>query len=230
MTLPGAAVAVRGLSARYGRREVFHDVAFDLRPGQAVGVVGENGAGKTTLLRILVGLIRPAAGEVRIAGLAPRDAVCRVTTAYFAGEATLPGRVRGRDWGALAGYPAAGDARRLRRLSRGNRQLVGLRTAQAPSAALVVLDEPWEGLDPDGARWLSGLLVAKRDRGAAIVVSSHRLHDLSGVCDAYLFVVNHAATFIRGFELSPIGPVSAERLAETFDQLRAGQTWRPGQR
>ncbi len=78
------------------------------------------------------------------------------------------------------------------------------------------------GPGPCGARWLSGLLTSKRDRGSAVVVSSHRLHDLAGICDAYLFVVNHRATYVRAFELSPVGPVTAAVLTGTFDRLRGG--------
>jgi len=223
---PAFALVARGVAARYGRREVFHDVSVEVRAGQAVGVVGENGAGKTTLLRMLVGLMRPAHGVVRIAGLPPQDALRRIPTAYFAGESTLPGRIRASAWGRLMGHEGLTDRRRLRTLSRGARQLTGLRAALAPAAlGLIVLDEPWEGLDPDGARWLSALLTSKRDRGSAIVVSSHRLHDLAGLCDGYLFVVNHQATFIRAFELSPVGPVTAMLLADTFDRLRAGEPW-----
>ncbi len=160
-------ISARRVAARYGHREVFHDVSFDLRSGQAVGVVGENGAGKTTLLRALVGLIRPAQGEIRIAGLPSEDALRRIPTAYFAEEATLPGR----------------------------------------------------------ARWLSRLLTSKRDRESAVVVSSHRLHDLADICDAYLFVVNHRTTYVRAFERSPVGPVTAAVLTGTFDQLRGGHAW-----
>ena len=217
-------ISARRVAARYGHREVFHDVSFDLRSGQAVGVVGENGAGKTTLLRALVGLIRPAQGEIRIAGLPPEDALRRIPTAYFAGEATLPGRVRASAWGGIRGMGLVTEHRRLRTLSRGARQFAGLQTALAPaSLGLIVLDEPWEGLDPDGARWLSRLLTSKRDRGCAVVVSSHRLHDLAGICDAYLFVVSHRTTYVRAFELSPVGPVTAAVLTGTFDQLRGGQ-------
>jgi ABC-2 type transport system ATP-binding protein len=220
-------LSARRVAARYGRREVLHDVSFDLRSGQAVGVVGENGAGKTTLLRALVGLIRPTHGEIRIAGLPPEDAIRRIPTAYFAGEATLPGRVRASVWNDLSGRAVSSDRRPLRTLSRGARQLVGLQTSLAPpSLGLIVLDEPWEGLDPDGSRWLSSLLTSKRDRGSAVVVSSHRLHDLAGVCDAYLFVVNHRATYVRAFELSPTGPVTATALTETFDRLRGGEVWK----
>ncbi len=145
-------VSARRLAVRYGRREVFHDISFDARSGQAVGVVGENGAGKTTLLRAVVGLIHPAQGEVRIAGLPPQDAIRRIPTAYFAGEATLPGRARARSWSGGLGIRVVTDRRPLRTLSRGARQLVGLQTSLgSPSLGLIVLDEPWEGLDPDGA-------------------------------------------------------------------------------
>ena len=68
---------VRALTGGYGRREVFHEVSVDVRSGQALGVVGPNGAGKTTLLRMIVGLMAPAGGEVRVGGLLPRDAVTR---------------------------------------------------------------------------------------------------------------------------------------------------------
>src|SRR5207244_12898492 len=96
----------------------------------------------------------------------------------------------------------AADARPLRSLSRGTRQLRGLRTVfSRQHLRLLVLDEPWEGLDPDAARWLSTAIETKRDRGAAIVVSSHRLYDLAGLCDAYLFLAHHRATLLYAHEI-----------------------------
>ena len=89
MTGTPVLVSVRGAAARYGRREVFRDLSFDLRHGQALGVLGPNGAGKTTLLRMLIGCLSPVAGDVRIAGFRPRDALGRTSVAYFAGAATL---------------------------------------------------------------------------------------------------------------------------------------------
>ncbi len=221
-----AVLAVRDVSARYGKREVFHDVSIELRGGRALGVVGPNGAGKTTLLRMIVGLIRPVVGEIRIDGLEPRNAVTHATVAYFGGEATLPGAVRASTWGTLGnGDSVTTDRRRLRTLSRGNRQVLGLRTVLSrPSLRLVVLDEPWEGLDPDATRWLSTTVESKRDRGAAVVLSSHRLHDLAGVCDAYLFLVNHGATVMQSHEISRVGPVTAALLMDVFDRLRGGTT------
>jgi ABC-type uncharacterized transport system ATPase subunit len=173
---------------------------------------------------MLVGLIRPRDGEVRVGGLLPRDAVTRMPIAYFAGEATLPGSVRARRWGALGnGDAVTTDRRPLRTLSRGDRQMLGLRTVLGrPHPQLVVLDEPWEGLDPDASRWLSTVIEGRRDRGAAIVLSSHRLHDLAGVCDVYLFLINQQSTVLKSQDISPVGPVTAALLMDAFDRLRGG--------
>jgi ABC-2 type transport system ATP-binding protein len=220
------AVSVRGLAMNYGRRLVFRDVSFDLSAGQAAGVIGPNGAGKTTLLRAIAGCLAPHAGEIRINGLLPRDAMSRSGVGYFAGEATLPGGVRAARWGSLgAEADVTRESRRLRTLSRGTRQLLGLRTVLARHPlGLIVLDEPWEGLDPDAGRWLSTMLETKRDRGAAVVLSSHRLHDLAGLCDVYVFLVPHRATVLRAHEIVAVGAVTAEHLTGVFDDLRGRAT------
>ena len=79
------ALSVRDLSLRYGRRLVLSGVSFELRAGQCLAVLGANGSGKTTLLRSIVGCLSPGAGEIRLDGLLPRDALSRVAVAYFAG-------------------------------------------------------------------------------------------------------------------------------------------------
>ena len=215
-------VSVRQASAHYGRREVFRDVSFDLRASQSLAVLGANGAGKTTLLRMLVGCITPTHGEIRIDGRPPRDALRRTGVAYFAGAATLPAAVRAAAWGRLGnGDEVTPDRRRIRVLSQGSRQLLGLRTVLSRQPLqLAVLDEPWEGLDVEGARWLSATLESKRDRGAAIVVSSHRLHDLTAVCDAYLFLMPHQAVLLRAHEIARAGPVTPALLADVFERVR----------
>jgi ABC-2 type transport system ATP-binding protein len=217
-------LAARDLAARYGRREVFHGVSFQLAAGQSLGVLGPNGAGKTTLLRMAAGFLTPFEGEVRINGLAPREALSRTAVAYFGGETTLPGSVRAADWGRLAtGDRVTQEGRRIRALSRGTRQLIGLRTALARHPlALILLDEPWEGLDPDAARWLSSTLEAKRDKGAAVVLASHYFQDLAGVCDAYLFLVGSPPALMQAHEISPVGPVTAALLTDVYDRLRGG--------
>jgi len=217
-------VSVRGLAIHYGRRLVFQDVSFDLAAGQAAGIVGANGCGKTTLLRAIAGCVTPRSGEIRINGLMPRDAIARTGVAYFGGEATLPGSVRAAQWGTLgAGDDVTQEGRRLRTLSRGTRQLLGLRTVLGRHPlGLILLDEPWEALDPDGSRWLSAMLETKRDRGAAVVLSSHRLHDLAGLCDLYVFLLPHNATVLPAHEIVSVGPVPAHHLTRAFDRLRGG--------
>jgi ABC-type multidrug transport system ATPase subunit len=221
-------LSVRHLSVHYKRRLVFARVSCNLAAGQCLGVVGPNGAGKTTLLRAIVGLLRPSEGEVRIGGLLPGDALSRTGVAYFAGEATLPGFVRASAWGSLAtGDIVTADRRRLRALSRGTRQLLGLRTVLSRQPlGVVVLDEPWEGLDPDGWRWLSRTLEMKRDRGAAVVLASHRLTDLAGLCDAYLLLQAHTAVLVKAHEIAPTGPVTPVLLDQVFDRVRA-RAWLP---
>jgi ABC-type Na+ transport system ATPase subunit NatA len=166
-------------------------------------------------------LISPSSGDVRVRGMPPRRAVARVNVAYFAGDFTLPGSVRARHWGGLAtGHPITPERRRIRTLSRGTRQLLGLRTVLSrPHLALVVLDEPWEGLDVDGARWLSRTIEAKRDRGAAVVLASHDPNDLAGACDLYLFLVNRRGSLFKAHELSSTGPVTPAVLANVLDRL-----------
>jgi ABC-2 type transport system ATP-binding protein len=215
---------VKNLAVGYGRRVVFHGVSFELAAGQSLGILGANGAGKTTILRAIVGCLTPWAGEIRIAGRAPRDALRHTGVAYFAGDATLPGSVRASAWGSLGnGDPVTPDRRPIRALSRGTRQLLGLRTVLGRQPlGLVVLDEPWEGLDPDASRWLSVMLETKRDRGAAIVLSSHRLHDLAGFCDAYLFLMPQHATLLWSHQIASVGPVTPALLTDVFDRLRGG--------
>jgi ABC-2 type transport system ATP-binding protein len=210
------------VTARYGRREVFRDLSFDLRTAQSLGVLGANGAGKTTLLRMLTGCLSPADGDVRIGGFRPRDALLRTNAAYFAGAATLPANVRAAAWGTLGtGEAVLPDQRRIRALSQGMKQLLGLRAVLSRHALqLIVLDEPWEALDTESSRWLSTTLESKRDRGASVVVSSHRLHDLAGFCDEYLFLMPQEAQLLKAHEISRVGPVTASMLAETFDRLR----------
>jgi ABC-2 type transport system ATP-binding protein len=204
---------------------VFDNVCVSLAAAEIVGIVGPNGAGKTTLLRIMAGLILPTSGSVLVKGATRGPAHPPVEIAYFAGESSMPPGARVSAWlRIVSGVALApGDKRRLGALSRGTRQAIGLRAAlDKPSAHLVVLDEPWEGLDPDATRWLTSALHARRGTGAGIVVSSHRFHDLAGVCDRYGFLTHGTLKFVAAAELSGQGnrPVTADALFEMFDRLQ----------
>jgi ABC-type multidrug transport system ATPase subunit len=199
-------------------------VAFGASRGEAIGLIGPNGAGKTTLLRIILGLQRPDAGRILLDGTDVGPALSRIRVAYFAGESTVPVAVGSRAWRALFHETEDhAEDRPVRELSRGTRQLLGLRTLFAlPALRLIALDEPWEGLDPDASRWLSESIRSRRASGATIVVSSHRLHDLAGVCDRFVFLDKGTIATLSARELKQDGRLTGESLLDVFDELRGG--------
>jgi ABC-2 type transport system ATP-binding protein len=175
------------VSKRYGRTTALQDVSLRIPTGTITGLIGSNGAGKTTLLRLCAGLLRASSGTVT--GRAVRSSI-----RYFGGEQTLPPHVPARRWCRSALRRRARRQETKQRfgvLSRGTRQRIGLRaTLDALDLRLVLLDEPWEGLDPDASRWLSTELESVRSRGAGVFVSSHRMHDLVAVCDRFEFLID----------------------------------------
>lgn len=181
------AITLRAISKRYRGHLALDGVTMSVMNGEMLGLIGANGAGKTTLLRIGAGLLRPTAGTVVRRSSTPSGAI-----RYFGGAHTLPPQVRARDWHALWNRSAAASTtpRPFGVLSRGTRQRIGLDAVLgANDISLLLLDEPWEGLDPDASRWLSEALVRQRDRGTGIILSSHRIHDLALVCDRCEFLV-----------------------------------------
>jgi ABC-2 type transport system ATP-binding protein len=173
------------VSKRFGTHQVLDQVWLHVRSGEAVGLLGRNGAGKTTMMRIAAGLVRPDAGQVR---WPPVDWQVPGRLCYYGGEMTLPPGVSARRWASLFGVTAA-ERRPIGRLSRGSRQSLGLRVVLSGAPAdLILLDEPWEGLDPSGAAWLSDVLQRCTRAGSAILVSSHRLYELNTVCTRFVML------------------------------------------
>jgi ABC-2 type transport system ATP-binding protein len=184
----------------FGRHQVLNQAWLQIRAGEAVGLIGANGAGKTTLLRIAAGLVRPDAGSVRWSSMQD-DEQARIR--YYGGEMTLPPSVAARRWASLFDVETE-DRRRIGHLSRGSRQLLGLRVVlSGHEADLVLLDEPWEGLDPDGSAWLTNTVRRWRSGGAAILISSHRLYDLDAVCTRFLLLENGRCHAVADRELRP---------------------------
>lgn len=199
-----------GVTAAYHRRAVFEDVHLFVGAGDILGLIGPNGVGKTTLLRTAAGLVRPAAGRVVADGV----------VMYFGGEATMPGRCAAGRWARLFG-PAAPSRKPLGRLSRGSRQMLGLDAFLSPADWTIgLLDEPWEGLDPFGARWLSTVLRRHAERGAAIVISSHRLHDAAELCSSYAFLAGGTVRTMAAADIAGGNAlVGASDLARAFEQV-----------
>jgi ABC-2 type transport system ATP-binding protein len=189
---------------RYGSRAALAGVSLRLAAGEALGLLGPNGAGKTTALRVLLGFARASAGGVSLFGRDPRDPQARRGVGYLPERLVLPDRatVRGflRLQAGLAGIDAdARDAEvdaalatvgladrardRIGGLSKGLRQRLGFANALLGKPALLVLDEPTSGLDPLGIRDARGWILAARERGAALLVSSHGLSEVERTCD-----------------------------------------------
>jgi heme ABC exporter ATP-binding subunit CcmA len=200
------AVAVRGLEKRFGAQRALADVSFELAAGSVALAAGPNGAGKSTLLRILAALTRPTHGEVRILGVDPFGrgaAELRPRIGYLGSEPALYGDLSVREnlefAARLRGAARASiDAviselelapvvqRRARALSLGYRKRAGLARALLGAPALLLLDEPWSGLDASSARRLSAFLSQRREAGTTLLIAAHGVRDQLGLFHAVL--------------------------------------------
>jgi ABC-2 type transport system ATP-binding protein len=202
-----AAVLCEGLRKRYGPHEALRGLDLDVPRGSLFGFLGPNGAGKSTTLRILSGLVRADAGRAAILGTDVTRHVAAAARATFLIEnAVFPPHLTARQTLARAasfmrvpadesqlervGLAHARD-RRAGGFSHGMRQRLGLACALLGQPDLLVLDEPQNGLDPEGLRAIRGLLKEEHARGATVLVSVHRLAEVEGLC-------THAAIIIAG--------------------------------
>ena len=199
---------LEGLSRRYGEVVALDDVSFAVEPGQMVGFVGPNGAGKTTAMRIALGGLEPDAGEVRWRGRRV-DAVTRRRFGYMPEERGLYPKMRVLDQlvylARLHGLsPSDATARaseaaetlgiadrgrdRLDALSLGNQQRVQLAAALVHRPEVLILDEPFSGLDPVGVEVLSGVLRGRAEAGVPVVFSSHQLELVERLCESVVLI------------------------------------------
>jgi ABC-2 type transport system ATP-binding protein len=197
-----AALAVRGLGKRYGAVHALKGVDLDVGEGELVGLLGPNGAGKSTLVKIAVGLVRPSAGEVRVAGARAGSRAARRAVGYLAELFRFPGwytadevlelhqRLAGSGGGArererlldLVALAEAAD-RRVDGMSKGMQQRLGLAQALVGDPPVLLLDEPTSALDPVGRRTVRLLLEELRGRGTTVLLNSHLLSEVELVCD-----------------------------------------------
>ncbi|MBY8874543.1 ABC transporter ATP-binding protein [Micromonospora sp. PLK6-60] len=241
---PSPAVWCSGLRKRYRRRTAVDGVSFTVDRGEVVGLLGPNGAGKTSVIKMLLGLVRPDAGEVLLLGRPARDPQSRARVGY------LPELFRYQPWLTaaevlalhvrLAGtaVPAAeqreclalvglADRRgdRVGGFSKGMQQRLGLAVALVARPELVVLDEPTSALDPLGRADVRDLLLSLRSRRVAVLLNSHLIGEVERVCDRVVILdkgrVAAAGTLAEllgrrelRLRLDAVGPRARARLAE----------------
>ncbi len=209
----GAAVEIRNLTKTFGSFRAVDDLSFSVDPGRITGFLGPNGAGKTTTLRMALGLIKPTSGTATIDGQRYADLRKPLHEVGAALEATNfhPGR-SGRDHlrviAAAGGFPdkrvdemldlvgiPAAAKKRAGGYSMGMRQRLGLAGALLGDPRVLILDEPANGLDPEGIRWLRGFLRHLAQEGKTILISSHLLSEVEQTVDDVVIIAN--GQFVR---------------------------------
>jgi len=199
-------IEARGLTKRYGSKVAVDELSFDVRPGVVTGFVGPNGSGKSTTIRMILGLATPDTGEVRIGGRRYRDlpwplrevgALLEARTfhsgrsarAHLAALAASNGidRSRVEEVLDLVGLSDAGG-RRAGRFSLGMAQRLGIAAAMLGDPGVLLLDEPVNGLDPEGIRWIRDMLRFLAAQGRAVFVSSHLMSEMALTADHLVLI------------------------------------------
>ena len=190
-------IAVQGLTKRYGRTTAVDRLSFEVRPGQVTGFLGPNGAGKSTTMRVIMGLDAADGGRATVGGRAYQQLrwPLREAGAMLEARSFHPGRTGRSHLRALAasnGIPAARveevldmaglsavAGRRAGTYSLGMAQRLGVAAALLGDPAVLLLDEPANGLDADGIRWIRGLLTGLAAQGRTVLVSSHLISEIA---------------------------------------------------
>ncbi|HEX5995337.1 MAG TPA: ATP-binding cassette domain-containing protein [Jiangellales bacterium] len=200
-------IEIHGLTKRYGDRTVVDDVSFACRPGTVTGFLGPNGAGKSTTLRMICGLTPPSAGTATVAGRPYRDlpnpgrrvGVLLDASAHHPGRTgretlSLSAMTIGADQSRvpglldLVGLDATAGRKRVRAYSLGMRQRLGIAMALVGDPEVLILDEPANGLDPEGVAWMRRLLRGFADRGGTVLLSSHLLTEVEALADRIVVI------------------------------------------
>src|SRR6202453_252556 len=232
-------IEARGLVKHYRHVPAVENLSFDVRPGTVTGFLGPNGAGKSTTMRMIVGLDRPDAGDVRIDGrhFAELRWPLREVGAMLEAKAFHPGRTARAHLTALAasnaippqrvgevlaitGLEKAAD-RRAGKFSLGMAQRLGIAAALLGDPRVLILDEPVNGLDPEGIRWIRNLLRDLAGQGRTVLVFSHLISEIAQTADR-LIVIGQGRLLAQ----TTVAELSARStsLEEAFFQLTDGAT------
>jgi ABC-2 type transport system ATP-binding protein len=209
-------IAVEHLSKTYGGFRALDDVSFVCRPGTVTGFLGPNGAGKSTAMRIMTGLTPASSGVATIGGVAYRDipnpasqvGVLLDASAQHGGRTgrevlTIAARTMGLgkervdEMLDLVGLTPSEAKRRVKNYSLGMRQRLGLAQTLLGDPAVLILDEPANGLDPAGIHWMRSLLRSFAEKGGTVLLSSHLLHEIEVIADE-IIVIGHGRIVAQG--------------------------------
>jgi ABC-2 type transport system ATP-binding protein len=250
MTVESHAIWCSGLRRRYGRRQAVDDVSLEVGRGEVVGLLGPNGAGKTTVIKMLLGLVRPDAGEALLLGRPAAEPGARARVGYLpelfryqpwltaAEVVALHVRLLGvdvpaseqRELLALVGLAERGGDR-VGGFSKGMQQRLGLAVALVAEPELVILDEPTSALDPIGRVDVRDIVLSLRSRGVAVLLNSHLIGEVERVCDRVV-ILDRGRVAASGslaellgrrelrLRLTDLTPAAEARLAETGNVAR----------
>ncbi len=247
----GGRIEVDRLTKRFGDLTAVDDLTFTVEPGRITGFLGPNGAGKTTTLRMLLGLVRPTSGTATISGRRYHDIPSPLAAVGSALEATNfhPGRT-GRDHLKVLADTTHIDHRRVDEMleqvgladaarkraggySMGMRQRLGLAAAMLGDPQVLILDEPANGLDPEGIRWLRGFLRHVSSQGKTVLVSSHMLQEVEQTVDDIVIIahgrlVEHGAmSDLHGTGSSLVRTTDAEALVAALRPVDVAASVQP---
>jgi heme exporter protein A len=228
---PDGLLSARGLRKSYGRHLVLDGIDLDVRRGEGVALLGANGAGKTTLLRVVATLVRPTGGRVFVAGAdVTRDPESARRHLGFLGHGSwlyedLTALENLRFWATLGGHAAAASAlrdalgavdldrardERVRTFSAGMRRRLALARLVLGRPQVLLLDEPFTGLDQQGAKWLEEYLEAFKSKGGGLVMSTHSFGRGFGVADRALILAD--GQLAADVAVAPLGADGVRRL------------------
>jgi len=248
-------LTVTGLCKSFGGKPALHDVSFEVRRGEIHGLLGHNGAGKSTTLGIILGMVAPDRGETRIGGVSVQEdhaGALEQVGAIFESPAFYDYLSGWENLRILAGFSGRFDERAAREVvervgltkrirskvgsySHGMRQRLALAQALLPEPRVLLLDEPTDGLDPEGIKWFRDFILGlRRDRGMTVLFNSHLLAEVEQMCDRVTILregrLVHEASLDDLREDAPVYEVNLEPWdkAKAFLELNGAQILSPG--
>jgi len=244
--MPQTLIETRNLIKRYGDKVAVNDVSFDVYQGEVFGFLGPNGAGKTTTIKVIVGLLQPTSGTVKVAGydIQTQSMLAKASSGYVPDTPNLYAKLTGRELlrfvGDLYNMDRAQVTRRIDELlrmfdltsaaedtvdsySHGMQQKASLAAALMHDPKVLILDEPTVGLDPKSARLIKDILRQLADRGAAVMLSTHILEIAERMCDR-IGIINKGQLIAVGTmdELRTLDKTGQASLEDIFLSLTGG--------